>query len=205
MTYEVYLAHHGIKGQRWGVRRYQNEDGSYTEAGKKRYAKVSAKADRKETAYYIKQYRAQKARDELTRIQRGGRQLRSHGAAKAATREAKANRKSMRSLKRTSKYFNRQVKKLIKKNYHDEDIKRFADMAEHLMSQRQLFKQGVKAHLPGAKADAAKEAMDRFLSVKASDAAKYQPTQKQEWMDYLWATNPFIPAASKLSRKTYHY
>ena len=32
-----YLAHHGIKGQRWGVRRYQNEDGSLTEAGKKRY------------------------------------------------------------------------------------------------------------------------------------------------------------------------
>lgn len=31
-----YLVHHGIKGQKWGVRRYQNEDGSYTEAGKKR-------------------------------------------------------------------------------------------------------------------------------------------------------------------------
>lgn len=39
MTYEVYLAHHGIKGQKWGVRRYQNDDGTYTEAGKKRYAK----------------------------------------------------------------------------------------------------------------------------------------------------------------------
>lgn len=31
------LYHHGIKGQRWGVRRYQNEDGSLTDAGKKRY------------------------------------------------------------------------------------------------------------------------------------------------------------------------
>lgn len=31
------LYHHGIKGQRWGVRRYQNEDGSLTSAGKKRY------------------------------------------------------------------------------------------------------------------------------------------------------------------------
>lgn len=29
--------HHGIKGMRWGVRRYQNEDGSLTSAGKKRY------------------------------------------------------------------------------------------------------------------------------------------------------------------------
>lgn len=29
--------HHGIKGQRWGVRRYQNADGSLTAAGQKRY------------------------------------------------------------------------------------------------------------------------------------------------------------------------
>lgn len=32
--YELY--HHGIKGQRWGVRRFQNRDGTYTNAGKRR-------------------------------------------------------------------------------------------------------------------------------------------------------------------------
>ncbi len=32
------ICHHGIKGQRWGVRRYQNKDGSLTAAGKKRYS-----------------------------------------------------------------------------------------------------------------------------------------------------------------------
>lgn len=31
------LEHYGIPGQKWGVRRYQNEDGTLTEAGKKRY------------------------------------------------------------------------------------------------------------------------------------------------------------------------
>lgn len=32
-----YLVHYGIKGQKWGVRRYQNEDGSLTWEGRKRY------------------------------------------------------------------------------------------------------------------------------------------------------------------------
>lgn len=32
-----YIEHHGIKGQKWGVRRYQNPDGSLTEEGKQRY------------------------------------------------------------------------------------------------------------------------------------------------------------------------
>ena len=35
------LYHHGIKGQRWGVRRYQNPDGSLTPKGKKRAIKDS--------------------------------------------------------------------------------------------------------------------------------------------------------------------
>ena len=32
------LIHHGILGMKWGVRRYQNKDGSLTSAGKKRYS-----------------------------------------------------------------------------------------------------------------------------------------------------------------------
>lgn len=34
---ETYLAHHGIIGMKWGIRRYQNRDGSLTAAGRKRY------------------------------------------------------------------------------------------------------------------------------------------------------------------------
>ena len=35
---ELEIYHHGIKGQRWGVRRFQNKDGSLTPAGEKRYS-----------------------------------------------------------------------------------------------------------------------------------------------------------------------
>jgi len=38
-----WLAHYGILGQRWGQRRFQNSDGTLTEAGKKRYSQNSQK------------------------------------------------------------------------------------------------------------------------------------------------------------------
>lgn len=69
------LTHYGIKGMRWGVRRYQNSDGSLTEAGKKRVSKEykretnKARADvlRKATERQIDAYN--KAAD---RMNKGG-------------------------------------------------------------------------------------------------------------------------------------
>ncbi|MCM1236658.1 MAG: hypothetical protein NC489_41810 [Ruminococcus flavefaciens] len=40
---ETYLAHYGIIGQKWGVRRFQNSDGTLTEAGKARLEKKDDK------------------------------------------------------------------------------------------------------------------------------------------------------------------
>ena len=34
---DEYISHHGILGMKWGVRRYQNKDGSLTPEGRKRY------------------------------------------------------------------------------------------------------------------------------------------------------------------------
>lgn len=52
---ELELYHHGIKGQKWGIRRFRNEDGSLTSAGRSRYndkySKRSRSADQSKYGY----------------------------------------------------------------------------------------------------------------------------------------------------------
>lgn len=54
------LYHHGVKGMKWGVRRYQNKDGSLTPAGKKKVAK--------EASNYYKQEAAKREQSSSSRV-----------------------------------------------------------------------------------------------------------------------------------------
>lgn len=72
------LMHHGIKKQRWGVRRYQNPDGSLTPAGRARYekgfnkeTKRLAKKDRKDTRIIKKKYKDKAERQKALNLQKG--------------------------------------------------------------------------------------------------------------------------------------
>ena len=63
--FDDYVEHHGVKGMHWGVRRYQNYDGSYTQRGLQRYRKSeanynSAKSDYQNAKANYKSGRASK-------------------------------------------------------------------------------------------------------------------------------------------------
>lgn len=107
ITYDE-IKHHGIKGQKWGVRRYQNEDGSLTNAGKKRYGTQEN---------FEKQYPIDKKKSDVAAINSG----------KEATRNAKDINRNLKEIERekTSKK-QKQVNKQIEEAARD-NARRMSD------------------------------------------------------------------------------
>ena len=50
-SFEEFLMHHGILGMKWGIRRYQNEDGTLTAAGKRHKAKLDERSMKKDVKW----------------------------------------------------------------------------------------------------------------------------------------------------------
>ncbi len=93
MNNHIYLAHHGIKGMKWGVRRFQNEDGSLTSAGKRR-AERNRKYIQREISFQEKKIDSHNAaakayRDSAADVRkRGFDMLKAQGYSDKTAREA---------------------------------------------------------------------------------------------------------------------
>lgn len=68
MSSSLYLVHHGIKGMKWGVRRFQNSDGTLTEAGKQRYRQFDAEKDKVKGFATVSQQKAKDVALEAKRL-----------------------------------------------------------------------------------------------------------------------------------------
>lgn len=87
--HEIY--HHGVKGQRWGVRRFQNKDGSLTPLGEKRAAKLNSRklAEDLKDRRQKRKLEAQKTKQDMKEESLDREAARKNDSKKAAA-EAKA-------------------------------------------------------------------------------------------------------------------
>lgn len=106
---EEFLEHHGILGMRWGIRRYQNEDGTYTEEGRKRYSEYKEKVH-------------QKAEDAQERVRKANEKYLKLSTRKFFTNDI--------SLAKAKKQLYRATKKANKLTRKDEKLDREIENAE---------------------------------------------------------------------------
>ena len=101
------LYHHGTKGMKWGVRRYQNKDGSLTPAGVKRYNRevqklkdreASIKAKEKARSYQAKLDKKKAELDEREAALKGKSSAKSNAKATAQKPGAEPQRKSIKDM-----------------------------------------------------------------------------------------------------------
>ena len=153
------LCHWGIKGQRWGFRRFQNEDGSLTPEGRERYGEGGAKSKsdvqkyKAKVSFKTQQYKADlKSKAQIEKDKRAAKEERNRikeqaktdkVAKKEAAKKEMENRPAGMKLSRT-------------KNMSDEDLQK---AVERLKLQSEYNKQYALATKP----DGALAKADRFF------------------------------------------
>lgn len=86
-AYDTYIAHYGIKGQKWGIRRFQNEDGSLTNSGKKRYSSFTTRRyAKKAEKYKAKAEEVSKSKNQDVKDKRYGYELKQKEYSQRAIR-----------------------------------------------------------------------------------------------------------------------
>ena len=180
-----YLEHHGILGQKWGVRRFQNPDGTLTQAGKERYRGEIGEQDRKNLDTVRNKFR----RSYAAQASKNENGLLSYDQVRKAEKSLSGESgESIRSLA-NSKMFDFD-------DYYDEiDWKNKKRMAERPLAGRKALQAFYDALYDAVnkrdqmKAEFVNEALQKLDNVKKKDRelaeayVHYIFKDMEEWMD----------------------
>lgn len=99
LSEDAYLEHSGVKGQKRGVRRYQNSDGTLTAMGKIHYGRGSMKAGRKGKRAAKRDFKAQRKY-----LEKSSNAMTVWGESRA---EKKFNKKNAKNQRKSDKFLNK--------------------------------------------------------------------------------------------------
>lgn len=177
------LAHHGIKGMKWGRRRYQNNDGSLTPAGRQRYssdvksAKEAYKQANKDfNKSYNNAYNKSAAGLSPFKKHRQANEKRWEDVAdkSQALDEARANLKGAKAARKIERKYDKVGQKLGAADYYRE--KGEASAKKHDRAAEVFDKQAKKSEAKGEyfKAEASRRTADAIRSRGANTKAEQE-------------------------------
>lgn len=152
------LYHWGVKGMKWGVRRYQRKDGTLTKAGRKRIEEtVAAKHRLFAERQGIKQKESTKHRDALPRD--------DTGYEETIKREREKLLKDKQTLTKAGYIFKKNI------DPHSTEAEHNKDLFDHLLEQQPGVKEAKRKHAEWF-LDTRADATLADLSLENTDSAK---------------------------------
>lgn len=176
IRYSNELYHHGIMGMKWGVRRYQNEDGSLTSAGKSRYGSEGSSLRQK-----IHNFRVERARKYGTKMAN-----RTHNYAESEKERARTHKNAYDDLKKHGRH-SETYEKWNKDIYQKDVNKRRSEILKAEEAER--IKNGQD-----------NESYDRSASWTNADRA----ARAEAGMQYMARTNAYVASIHIDRLKTEH-
>ena len=177
------LYHHGVKGMKWGVRRYQNEDGTLTAAGQKRLGKMEAY--RMKLANKAKT-RSDNASAQASEARRNVADLKKNGTKSKAYQDWKSREDYFRELDYESKHTisDAEGNKYVRKydNSRDRYINDIFDSLKSNTTVKDLIEENKRdAKESSGRAKLWMSANDSLMNMKVSALTKKRDIRKVYW------------------------